>query len=154
MKNYLVPVLGIIVLIILVGALYAASQRRDKDTSMETATSTPEAEASVTAARPSFVWEFENAGETEDGSPRTHVFLVANGERKDLGISEGSCAVLSGDQLEENEITATLCWFAGAGDEYGVFLEGGALTVRKGIQQEAAGEGEEFRGQFTTLISL
>lgn len=146
MKNSIIlSILGVAVLVLLV--LFALSQK-------EVPTLDTAVRESETAATPTISWEFAEEGEDEFGAPVTRVFVVANGNRSDLGTSLGSCSELSSEQFQESQVSGALCWWAGAGDEYGVFEEQGGLVVKKGIQEESTAESEGFRGQFDSLFML
>jgi hypothetical protein len=106
--------------------------------------------------RPSFLWEFFPAGDDELGTPRTSVTLSINGEVHEVGTFDGSCLVVNGSswELVENELTGVICWFAGGGDEVGVFYEEGEYVVKQGVLEEGA-EGESgMRGSYETLFVL
>jgi hypothetical protein len=103
-------------------------------------------------------WKFETVAEAkDDGTPqKTKVTVTWDGTSHDAGTYEGSCAEIDGSNgsLSDGEVSGALCWFAGAGDEIGVFSENGAFVLKHGEQQEPSGEGEGFRGNFKTLLSL
>jgi hypothetical protein len=104
--------------------------------------------------RPSFLWEFFPAGEDELGTPRTSVTLSINGEAHEIGTFDGSCLVVNGSswELAQHELTGVICWFAGGGDEVGVFYEEGEYVVKQGVLEEGA-EGESgMRGNYETLF--
>jgi hypothetical protein len=104
---------------------------------------------------PSFEWRFESAGENEQiSAPLTRVTLVANGTMYEVGTFTGSCSELKQEQLTEGELTAALCWWAGAGDELGVFQVDKKFVLKRGEQQEPTAETAPFRGNFTTLVEI
>jgi hypothetical protein len=95
-------------------------------------------------------WEFVNAGE-KDGIPYTRVMLNGN----HIGDYQGTCSEVGaeggvdGKGLLTGEVAAAQCWYAGGGDEIGVFgNEDGGVDVMTGELQEPSGEGEGFRGNF------
>ena len=102
---------------------------------------------------PAIAWYFNDAGEV-NGMPQTKVEVFIDGETYDLGTSQGSCSELSAEELQENQVSGALCWYAGAGDEYGVFIENERYVVRKGVKEEPTAETAGFRGSFETLFSL
>lgn len=104
--------------------------------------------------RPVVSWEFVSEGEAEFGAPITRVFVVSEGNRNDLGTAQGSCSELSSTELQENQVSGALCWWAGAGEEFGVFEEQGGFVVKKGTQEEPTAESEGFRGNFESLFML
>lgn len=117
-------------------------------------TSTGAVAAPASAPAGTYTWNFVDMGEDPElNASRTKVSLVTGGKSHDLGTFQGTCAVKTTDLLA-NEKSAALCWFAGAGDELGVFEEGGKLVVKHGEVQEPSGEGEGFRGNFKTVLAL
>lgn len=107
--------------------------------------------------QPSFLWEFSPvAGNNETGAPRTRVTLSIGEDEREIGTYDGSCLVINGSSwpLAEGERTGVICWFAGGGDEVGVFYENGTYVVKHGYLEEGT-EGEEgMRGNYETLFSL
>ncbi len=104
-----------------------------------------------------FTWSFQNAGtEEETGAPMTVVTLRADGAPYEVGTYQGSCAVIEGSgwELQENELSGAICWFAGGGTEIGVFREGGKIIVKTGQLDEGSAEEPGFRGNFKALIEL
>jgi len=104
---------------------------------------------------PALSWRFETietAG--DDLAPRTKVALIADGDVYDMGAYAGSCSEVARENLLPGEVAAVLCWWAGAGDEIGVFKEGGSYAVKRGVQEEPTAESEGFRGNFVTLTEL
>ncbi|MBP9757871.1 MAG: hypothetical protein KBD06_04685 [Candidatus Pacebacteria bacterium] len=105
----------------------------------------------------SVTWKFEKVGEdTATGAEQTKVTVVWDGKSHDAGTYMGSCAELDGSTgtLSEGEVSGALCWFAGAGDEIGVFNENGIFVLKHGEQQEPSAEAQGFRGNFKTLLTL
>ncbi len=114
-------------------------------------------------APPPLTWVFTEALPDESLSmPRTRVALrvgCSQGETQcsertiEAGTFAGLCSVIEQPE-SEHELTGVLCWFAGAGDEVGVFEENGALVLKKGELGEPTAETEGFRGNFTTITTL
>lgn len=140
---------GIVVLgVVIVGALFFMQDYGEVPGG-------PEAAPVETAAKErTFAWRFEFRESEGALPPSTHVALITNGEVYDLGRYAGSCAEIADDQLLENEVAAVLCWWAGGGDELGVFKEGDRYVVKQGIQEEGTAEGLGQRGDFQELITL
>ncbi len=95
-------------------------------------------------------WEFIDAGEKEY-IPYTRVML--NGHH--VGDFQGSCAEVGaeggvdGKGLLAGELAAAQCWFAGGGDEIGVFArEDSGVEVMVGKLEEPIEGGAGFRGDF------
>lgn len=149
MKYLLALVLAAVFLI--AGAWYHATKTK----APEPASADQEAEQAAAggAIAPAIAWEFMDAGEV-DGIPQTRVKVFIDGETHELGVSQGSCAELTAENLEENQVSGALCWYAGAGDEYGVFIENERYVVKKGVQEEPTAESAGFRGDFEVLLSL
>lgn len=99
-------------------------------------------------------WQFEDAGET-DNVPYTNVTVVLNNTPYDMGKFQGSCAEIGasggvdGKGLLAGELSAVQCWFAGGGDEIGVFAhEDGGYDIMVGALEEPIEGGAGFRGDF------
>ncbi len=95
-------------------------------------------------------WEFIDAGE-KDSIPYTRVML--NGHH--VGDFQGSCSEVGaeggvdGKGLLIGELAAAQCWFAGGGDEIGVFArEDAGVDVMVGKLEEPIEGGAGFRGDF------
>ena len=117
---------------------------------------TPEEEAATTmqATAHTFSWRFQT-DESNDGlAPRSKVALIADGNAYDTGAYAGSCAEIASENLLENEVSAVLCWYAGGGDEIGVFKEGDRYVLKHGFQEESTAESDGFRGDFTQIAEI
>ena len=109
-----------------------------------------------------FSWSLKDEGiDATTTAQRTSVALVADGISYDAGTYNGSCQTITanggvdGTGLTTGEITGIQCWFAGGGDEIGVFNENGALVLKHGELGEPQGDGTgAFRGNFTTLLTI
>ncbi len=113
-----------------------------------------------TNAKVSIAWNLTSAGEV-DGMPYTNVAVYINGGINEVGTFLGSCSEvgatggIDGKGLLAGELSAVQCWFAGGGNEIGVFAhEDGGVDIMVG----ELGEGEEgmgtFRGDFTIKNSI
>lgn len=105
-------------------------------------------------------WRLEDAGET-DNIPYTNVKVMVNGSTYDMGKFQGSCAEIGasggvdGQGLLAGEISAVQCWYAGGGDEIGVFAqEDGGYDIMVGSLDEGIEGGEGFRGDFEIVHTL
>lgn len=104
---------------------------------------------------PNFRWQFVPAGEdTATGGPKTTIYLAYNNTKKEVGTYIGSCSEVQAEVLQQNEVSAALCWFAGGGDELGVFKEGDTYVVKHGEQSEGNEVEVGFRGNFKTLFQV
>ena len=100
-------------------------------------------------------WQFVDAGTDEaTGAPKTTVYLAYNETKKEVGTYIGSCSNVQAEVLQQNEIMGALCWFAGSGDELGVFKEGDTYVVKHGEQSEGNEVEVGFRGNFKTLFQI
>ncbi len=154
-NKWLVP---LIVVLVLGGIGYLLlNQSAKAPSASEEALEGENAAEEQVGEKPSFLWEFAPAGgDGETGAPRTAVTLSVNGEARDIGTFDGSCLVINGSswELAPNELTGVICWFAGGGDEVGVFYENGQYVVKQGVLEEGA-EGESgMRGNYETLFTL
>lgn len=99
-------------------------------------------------------WVITDLGiDEKTGMPKTQVGLIANGKEHDIGTFGGSCKQQVSDPLP-NEKEKVVCWFAGGGQEIGLFDEGGRTVVKVGDVDEGSAETEGFRGNFHTELTL
>ena len=154
-------------LILVAGGVYAyysgdpAFRARQMPTfAAESATTTPANPTNApdnSVGKHAVTWQFDSAGaDKATGAPKTKVTVTWDGTRHDAGTYAGSCAEIDGSNgtLSEGEVSGALCWFAGAGDEIGIFTENGKFVLKHGEQQEPSAEGQGFRGNFKTILSL
>ena len=107
-------------------------------------------------------WKFESQGVDETiGAERTKVTLILGDTTYDAGTYNGSCAEIGatggvdGKGLVAGEVSGVQCWFAGGGDEVGLFSKDGTLTLQHGELGEPQGDGTgAFRGNFKTLLTI
>lgn len=102
----------------------------------------------------SISWKFSDAGEVNN-IPYTNVIAVINGKEYPAGKFEGSCSEIGasggvdGKGLLTGQISAVQCWFAGGGNEIGVFgHEDGGVELMVGELSEGSAEEPFFRGDF------
>ncbi len=100
-----------------------------------------------------YAWQITSASSTDDSMPRSKVSIVFGKEVRDLGIFDGSCSEMDTDLLP-NEESKVVCWFAGGGNEIGVFNENGVKVVKVGDLDEGSAEEAGFRGNFKTVLDL
>lgn len=105
-------------------------------------------------------WKFTPAGEREH-IPYTKVSVTVNGKVYDMGEFEGSCEEMGaeggvdGKGLLAGELSAAQCWFAGGGDEIGVFAhEDGGYQIMVGTLEEPIEGGAGFRGDFEIKVDI
>lgn len=167
----LLVVLGILVLgglgyVVLNPQVLQAPTAEVADDGVQTAPGDhPEEDRSATDGVPtndkiSIAWRFSSAGEIK-AIPHTKVAVVINGMAHEVGTFAGSCSEIGatggvdGKGLLAGELSATQCWFAGGGNEIGVFAhEDGGVEIMVG----ELGEGEEgagvFRGNFSIKSTI
>lgn len=142
--------LGIVILLIALGALgygfYAYAPGED---SLEQANA-------VHGGENRFEWTFEQKGEDATGVPSTAVTLWRGDAIYAAGTYAGTCSVIeeSAWKLYEGELSGVICWFAGGGNEIGVFQENDSYVVKVGELDEGSAEEPGFRGHFQTLFAL
>lgn len=114
-----------------------------------------EEQATTATAEPHFSWRFET-DESGDGlAPKTQVALFDGKNAYDAGTYAGSCSEIAKENLLPGEISGVLCWFAGGGDEIGVFAhEDGGYDLMHGVQEEGTAESEGFRGDFKVIAVI
>ena len=108
----------------------------------------------IPPASPSIKWDFKT--NDDDLSPKTSVSLFVDEKSYEIGTYSGYCTEIVNTEgaLLPNEKSAVLCWWAGSGDEIGVFEENGKLVVKAGLQEEGDSDYAGFRGDFTTLFEI
>jgi hypothetical protein len=91
----------------------------------------------------------------DDGleAPRTELSLRAGTRTYAIGEYYGSCAEDDTDFLE-GQISKVVCWYAGGGNEIGIFEENGTRVVKVGEVDEGTAEEGGFRGNFETVLEL
>lgn len=116
--------------------------------------------AATTDWEKSITWHLTDAGEV-DAMPRTKVSVTIAGTTYDAGTYTGSCTEIGanggvdGTGLLAGELSAVQCWFAGGGDEIGIFAheDGGFDILVGGLSEKEAGQGL-FRGDFVVKQSV
>lgn len=105
-------------------------------------------------------WTFTSAGEIEH-TPYTNVAVQVGTKVYQVGKFAGSCAEVGatggvdGKGLLTGEVAAAQCWFAGGGDEIGVFThEDGGYDIMVGELEESIEGSAGFRGNFEVKIPL
>ena len=152
MKNFKgfssLATLGIVAAVIVIGggAYYYMS--------LHPQAAAPETSQANKIKEPTISWAFASAGE-KDNIPYTTVSVTVNGKTQKVGDYQGSCSEIGatggvdGKGLLAGELSAVQCWFAGGGDEIGVFAnEDGGVEVMVGGLSEGIEGGASFRGDF------
>ncbi len=116
--------------------------------------------AQLGTAKTSISWKFDELTEV-NGVPQTKVTVTINGTAHAMGTYAGSCNEIGanggvdGKGLLAGELSAAQCWFAGSGDEIGVFAhEDGGFDVMVGELGEPIEGGVGFRGNFEVKLAL
>lgn len=98
--------------------------------------------------------------ETEDdayGTPHAEISVTVDGVERVVGTYAGLCHDLAvsgsidGKGLVEGELAAVQCWWAGGGDEIGVFANGTGTVIKVGELDEPTAGSPAFRGNFKPL---
>jgi hypothetical protein len=111
-------------------------------------------------ARVSIVWRFTDGGNVEMAE-FTNVAVLINGVEYPVGKFGGNCAEvgasggIDGKGLLTGELSAAQCWFAGGGDEIGIFAhEDGGVDIMVGDLSEGEEGAGMFRGDFKVKESI
>lgn len=123
--------------------------------SAQTATST--SATNTTSTTHSISWKFTDLGEDAQSMPHTNVVVLIDGKSYDTGTHSGTCSEIGGEgrtELLTGEIAGAECWFAGGGDEIGVFLENEQLVVKQGELDEGGYNIPGTRGNFKTIVTV
>ena len=108
-----------------------------------------------------YVWKFEDMGTDANSMPTTKVTLTVNGKSYDAGSYSGSCVEVkagamgvTGELADAGEVSRVQCWFAGGGNEVGVYDIDGKVVLKVGEVGEGEVGGAPFRGNFKTLLEI
>lgn len=150
----------LVAIVIIGGGLYLLSHGKHNEsvTGDQMGTSTVAIEG-ATPATHHYEWSFRiTGGDAKTGADLSEVTLTTDGQTHVVGTYEGHCSVIgdaaSSWPLATNELTGVICYWAGAGDEVGVFMENGAYSVQHGTVAEGSAEVGGSRGPYTTLFAL
>lgn len=171
-KGFAAPAALIVVFgILLIGGLGYAAMNPKLFTASESASVSEQndvltapgerlAEDQAVDARENITWRFMSAGEVQ-GIPYTKVTVVINGTEYETGAFAGSCseigtnAGIDGKGLLTGEVAAAQCWYAGSGDEIGVFgHEEGGFEIMVGELSEGEQGMGLFRGNFKIIRTI
>lgn len=113
-----------------------------------------------TSAQPQsqWQWQFVSGGEDASGTPKTKVTLKNGVTAYEVGTYIGSCVDMTASSwklaVDEGETAGAVCWWAGGGNEIGVFSEDGKAVVKIGELDEGSAEVPSFRGNWKTLFEI
>lgn len=150
---------GIAIVLVLVAASWLIYSKTETSGTL-TSPQTDSQQAGDTSKKPGkatpyFDWKFTAADEHVDtGAPKTQVTLLSNDHAYDVGTYLGSCSRIVSANLVTGEIDGVLCWFAGGGDEVGIFKEGDTFVVKKRQVDEGTAETPGTPTAFTTIVQL
>lgn len=100
-------------------------------------------------------WSYqEKTPEPVTGAPLVQVTATINDIEYDAGTYNGTCVEIEKVNLPADEVAGIVCWWAGFGDEIGVFTEGEKIVVKHGEIQEGDEGAAPTRGNFTTLFEI
>ncbi len=134
--SFMKKIIWIVVAVLVIGGLVYAVQRSN----------TPAVDVA---------WAFqEKTPEPMTGAPVVQVTATINGTEYDAGTYNGSCIEIDEENLPAEEAAGIVCWWAGFGDEIGVFVEDGKIIVKHGEIQEGDEGAVPTRGNFTTLFEI
>lgn len=165
-KNTII-VLLVIIIIAFAGYVVMQPEGSNKMTNPATSSSTVSTVSEQTASgdvgnttaskKSSIVWKLSSAGTspTDESMTFTNVAVVINNTSYEIGKFAGSCSEVGasggvdGKGLLTGELSAVQCWFAGGGDEIGVFAhEDGGFDILVGELSEGEDGAGLFRGDF------
>lgn len=113
------------------------------------------------AKSPVYQWTFTETEADVNGIPHTIVNLIVNENPRVVGTYPGSChEVPAGEKgvmselADPGEVSRVQCWFAGGGNEIGVFEEGNNRVIKVGELGEGNAETTGFRGNFKEVFNL
>jgi len=143
----------LIVIAIVVAGFFALNKTK-KDSEISEQTNTPKMDGE-------YEWQFVESETGSSGMSSTEVSVGINGKLHEIGTYDGSCNEVKTGQVgvlnekaNDNEISRIQCWFAGAGDEVGIFKNGDKITIRAGKLGEGSAEDPPFRGNFKTILEI
>ena len=79
--------------------------------------------------------------------------MYIDGKKRDAGVYPGSCFERQELRKDRYEVSGIRCWWAGSGDDIGVFLEQGQYYIKHRGLDEGNAEEKAFIGEFQTLPS-
>ena len=111
------------------------------------------------AHRIDWVFSAVTPSDPTSGTPVTKVSLAIDGAApRVIGSYAGSCTTIIGSswQLQQNETSGAICYYAGGGNEIGVFVnpDDSTLSVQQGDIDEGSDETSSTRGNFRELFKV
>ncbi len=147
-------IIAVVVLVVAISAVYFYMQKTGEQAG------TNRAEVLAAPAQ-SYKWSFVESEPDEQSVPYTTISITTNGNTRAVGKYTGSCHEVEAGQTgilsesaDPNEVSRVQCWFAGGGNEIGVFKEGGRVVVKVGELGEGDAENPAFRGNFQAVLEI
>ncbi|MEA2701709.1 MAG: hypothetical protein QOE22_418 [Candidatus Parcubacteria bacterium] len=151
MKRNIFLAIILVVVVLIIGFIVTNRKAVAPSPPAENGTATSTAQA----AERTFSWRFETTDADDGMAPRTEVALFTGGEAYDAGAYAGSCTEIAEENLLPGEVSGVLCWWAGGGDEIGVFRDEDLnYFLLHGIQEEGTAESDGFRGDFKEIALI
>jgi hypothetical protein len=152
--------IGILVLVVVALIAYMVGTRAlQAPVTSQTATTT-ESTAGKLVAR-DITWTITPTEDDQYGTPHAEVSVTVEGKSYVIGTFAGQCkdiaasGSIDGKGLVAGELSAVECYWAGSGDEIGVFAhEDGGYQILVGEIGEPTAETPAFRGNFKVKVDI
>jgi len=102
-------------------------------------------------------WKIIETETNAYGTPHAEISVTIDGVEKVVGTYPGICHEMTasggidGTGLVEGELAAVQCYWAGGGDEIGVFENGTGTVIKIGEMNEGTSQTLFFRGNFKAI---
>lgn len=108
-----------------------------------------------TSINPDVIWSYQQSDmDAEYADPKTIVTVQLWDKKQEVGEYAGSCWDRPEEDLVRGEISGIRCWWAGGGDDIGVFRESDTFVIKHRIVEEGTAEESGFMGEFENVSSL
>ncbi len=152
MKTSQTLLLLLIVALLILGGAYFYTSRNKQVASQDKVV------APATVMEPAnkdITWSYEDMGTNKDTwATSTKVTVTVWDKSYNVGTYAGSCAPRSHDGFGKDEVSGITCWWAGGGDDIGVFNTDGKVTIQHRTLDEGTAESSGIIGNFETVISI
>jgi len=151
--------IGVLVILAILAAgrgYYFYSKNGVSAPATSTATTT-ESSSNDTTRVAQVSWVIEDITDGTMDVPKSKVSIRFEGAAPRLvGTYDGSCAEIAGSSwtLLPGEKSGVICYYAGGGNEVGVFEVDGKLVVKEGVLDEGSAEVAGTRATTKTLFQL
>lgn len=85
---------------------------------------------------PALSWSFTTEDADGIDAPKTTVFLQMDTQKYTVGTYAGTCFDRPREEMGDGEISGVRCWWAGGGDDVGVFSEQGKMVLKQRVLDE------------------